>query len=91
MNTIILDPGRRTRLAELDLEITMLRGKIRRTFTDAELLSRVGRGCEVELAEIAAERSRLQDALRNHEKERDELNHQGLRGTKTTFREADLS
>jgi hypothetical protein len=41
MNTITtVEPGRRERLAELEHEISALRGAIRRTFQDAELLSK---------------------------------------------------
>jgi hypothetical protein len=69
---IIMDV--RTRLEELEHEISALRGKIRRTFQDEELLSRIGRGSEVQLGELAEERSRLEDALRNHLKEQSELN-----------------
>jgi hypothetical protein len=38
------------------------------------LLSRIGRGSAVHLGEVVEERSRLEDALRNHLKERQELN-----------------
>lgn len=64
----------RTRLAELDFEIIGLRNAIRRTFQDEQLLAKIGRASEVELVRIHDERSRLEDALRNHLKERGELN-----------------
>jgi hypothetical protein len=77
MDTITtVDPGRRARLAELDHEIAGLRSAIRRTFQDAELLSRIGHGSEVELVRIGDERSRLRDALTNLLKERGELTRQ---------------
>jgi hypothetical protein len=72
MNTTTADQGRCVRLAELALEIAALRGKIRRTFQDEELLSRIGRGSEVRLGQIADERGRLEDALSNLVKDQDE-------------------
>jgi hypothetical protein len=77
MDTITtIDPGKRVRLAELDQEIAGLRSAIRRTFQDAELLSRIGHASEVELVRIGDERSRLQDALTNLLKEQGELTRQ---------------
>jgi hypothetical protein len=72
----MLTAGTQERLRELDHEIQGLRGAIRRTVQDEGLLSRTGYASEVELIRIADERSRLQDALHNLEKEQCELGGQ---------------
>jgi hypothetical protein len=63
----------RARLKELEFEIEKRRREIDQTFDEEQLLARIGRASEARFAEIADERTLLENALANLLKEEDEL------------------